>query len=95
MNLVRTELMAHGVPEDQVTTRAKAVITALGEPIVQDIFQKHDPWAAMKSSCKDKQLRLVLPNELKEHQKVMRSASRSRSDSASASTAPSEDGVKR
>ena len=45
MNLVRTELMAHGVPEDQVTTRAKAVITALGEPIVQDIFQKHDPWA--------------------------------------------------
>ena len=48
----------------------------------------------MKSSCKDKQLRLVLPNELKEHQKVMRSASRSRSDSASASTAPSEDGVK-
>ena len=94
MNLIRTELMAHGVPEEHVTTRAKAVITALGEPALQDIFQKHDPWAAIKSSCKDKQLRLVMPNELKEHQKVMRSASRSRSDSATASTAPSEDGSK-
>ena len=86
LSRVRTELMAHGVPEDQVSSRAKAVITALGEPRVQDIFQQNDPWAAMKSSCKDKQLRLVLPTELKQHQKVMRSASSNRSNSTSASS---------
>ena len=91
MSLVKTELMAHGVPEAQVTSRAKAVITALGEPVAQDIFLKHDPWSAMKTSCKDNQLRLVLPAELKEHQKSMRAASRPRHDSTSTSAA-SDDG---
>ncbi len=91
INRVRTELMAHGVPETQAANRAKAVITALGEPAVQDILQTSDPWATMKSNCKEKNLRLVLPQELKLHQQHMRSASRKRSepDSTSASSEPS------
>lgn len=84
---IRTELLAHGVPESQANNRAKAVITALGEPAVQDILQTADPWAAMKTNCTDKNLRLVLPQELKKHQQTMRSASRKRSEPDSASTA--------
>lgn len=86
INRVRTELMAHGVPESQASNRAKAVITALGEPIVHDILQTADPWAAMKTNCREKNLRLVLPQELKQHQQVMRSASRNRPDSDSATS---------
>ena len=91
INRIRTELMAHGVPESQASTRAKAVITALGEPVVHDILQTSDPWAAMKTNCRDKNLRLVLFEELKQHQQVMRSASRNRPDRDSASA--SSDGV--
>ncbi len=78
--------MAHGVPESQANNRAKAVITALGEPAVHDILQTADPWAAMKNNCKDMNLRLVLPQELKQHQQNMRSASKKRTEPDSAST---------
>ena len=73
---LKTELVARGVPPEQATHRASAVLSSIGEEAVQDAFLTHDPWAVLKKSCSEKQIRLVHPSELKAHQQAKREPSR-------------------
>ena len=78
VNSLKTELVARGVPPEQVTHRASAVLNTIGEEAVQDAFLTHDPWKVLKQSCSEKQIRLVHPSELKAHQHSRREAPTSR-----------------
>ena len=69
---LRTELLARGVPPKQVNSRVSAVVTAIGENPLRDAFLHHDPWARVKETCTNHNVRLLMPNELKDHQKQKR-----------------------
>ena len=76
---LKTELVARGVPPEQAGQRASAVMSTIGEEKVHGAFLTHDPWAVLKKSCSEKQVRLIHPTELKNHQQTKREQARSAS----------------
>ena len=76
---LKTELVARGVPPEQAGQRASAVMSTIGEEKVHGAFLTTDPWAVLKKSCSEKQVRLIHPTELKNHQQTKRDQTRSAS----------------
>ena len=74
---LKTELVGRGVPEEHAAQRVNAVMSSIGEEAVRDAFLTNDPWQQLKRSCSNRNIRLIQPAELKEHQKHQRAASRS------------------
>lgn len=87
---LRTELLARGVPPKQVNGRVSAVVNAIGETPLRDAFLDNDPWAKVKQTCTTHNVRLLMPNELKDHQKHKRSFKNDDSNPNEASSSSSK-----
>ena len=87
---LRTELLARGVPPKQVNNRVSAVVSAIGESPLRDAFLHHDPWARVKETCTTHNVRLLMPNELKDHQKQRRTMKSDDSNPNEASSSSSK-----
>ncbi|OLP85590.1 hypothetical protein AK812_SmicGene33399 [Symbiodinium microadriaticum] len=59
-----THLQSKGVPSEEATSRAEAVINVVGTSAVQEAYDSMDPWRALKSAAGNR-IRLVKPEELK------------------------------
>lgn len=87
---LKTELVARGVPVQQVDHRINAVLSAVGTKPIEDAFLTNDPWAKIKQTCSSKSVRLIMPGELKNHQANRRASSLGDRTTASTSSSSSK-----
>ena len=69
---LREQLLSHGVPENAVAARIHAVTSVIPEARLIECFGQSDVWAALKNLCTAANVRMVLPQELKERQTTLR-----------------------
>lgn len=71
---LREQLLSHGVPENAVAARIHAVTSAIPDNRLTECFSQSDVWGALKNLCTAANVRMVLPQELKDRQTSLRAA---------------------
>ena len=73
---LRKHLLTKGVPEVSVDSRMTAILDILAPAQLADIYRSLEPWANLKAAVKQR-VRLVTPEELKQHKSSAKPASSS------------------